>query len=63
MENPKVDFIFGLHIGADRPSNVFGLRGEPIMAVQIRSRLQSREKADTGLNPTKRLTPYSSPLK
>lgn len=32
MENPKVDYVFGLHIDGDLPSRVFGLRGGPIMA-------------------------------
>jgi carboxypeptidase Ss1 len=32
MENPKVDYVFGLHIDGDEKSGVFGLRGGAIMA-------------------------------
>jgi carboxypeptidase Ss1 len=32
MENPKVDYVFGLHISADIPSGAFGIRGGPFMA-------------------------------
>ncbi len=32
MENPKVDFVFGLHIDGDEKSGVFALRGGAIMA-------------------------------
>src|SRR3989449_7014488 len=32
MENPKVDFVFGLHIDGNEKSGVFGFRGGPIMA-------------------------------
>jgi len=32
MENPKVDYVFGLHISSGVPSNVFALRPGPIMA-------------------------------
>src|SRR5712692_11465670 len=32
MEDPKVDFVFGLHIDGDEKSGVFGFRGGAIMA-------------------------------
>lgn len=32
MENPRVDYVFGLHIAADMPSGVYGVRGGPFMA-------------------------------
>src|SRR6266516_1207007 len=32
MNNPKVDYVFGLHISGDQHSSVFGLRGGPIIA-------------------------------
>jgi carboxypeptidase Ss1 len=32
MDNPKVDYVFGLHISGDHPSKQFGFRGGPIMA-------------------------------
>ena len=32
MEDPKVDFVFGLHIDGDEKSGVFALRGGAIMA-------------------------------
>src|SRR5713101_100836 len=36
MENPKVDFVFGLHIDGDEKSGVFGFRGGAIMAAPDR---------------------------
>jgi len=32
MENPKVDYVFGLHIIGDLPAGVFGIRAGPFMA-------------------------------
>src|SRR5437667_739057 len=32
MENPKVDFVFGLHIDGDEKSGVLAFRGGPVMA-------------------------------
>lgn len=32
MENPKVDFVFGLHIDSDEKSGVFGIKGGAIAA-------------------------------
>src|SRR5437660_371575 len=32
MENPKVDFVFGLHIDGDENSGVLAFRGGPVMA-------------------------------
>ncbi len=57
MENPKVDFIFGLHIGADRPSNVFGLRGGPIMAAPDTFKITIKGKGGHGSEPHKTIDP------
>ena len=57
MENPKVDFIFGLHIGADRPSNVFGLRGGPIMAAPDTFKITIKGKGGHGSQPHKTIDP------
>jgi carboxypeptidase Ss1 len=51
MENPKVDYVFGLHIDGELPSNVFGLRGGPIMAAPDSFKMEIQGKGGHGSQP------------
>lgn len=57
MENPKVDYVFGLHISGDLPSSVFGLRGGPIMAAPDSFKMEIRGRGGHGSQPHKTVDP------
>lgn len=57
MENPKVDYVFGLHIDGDLPSNVFGLRGGPVMAAPDSFRMEIRGRGGHGSQPHTTIDP------
>lgn len=57
MENPKVDYVFGLHIDGDLPSNVFGLRGGAIMAAPDSFRIEIHGKGGHGSQPHTTIDP------
>jgi carboxypeptidase Ss1 len=57
MENPKVDFVFGLHISGAYPSRVFGLRAGPIMAAPDSFKITIRGKGGHGSEPHKTIDP------
>ncbi len=57
MEDPKVDFVFGLHIDGDLPSKVFGLRGGPIMASPDSFKIQITGKGGHGSQPHTTIDP------
>ena len=61
MRNPKVDYVFGLHISGSNPSNMFALRPGPIRWLRetfSESGLSGRE--GTALHQMKQLTQYLS---
>ncbi len=57
MENPKVDFVFGLHISGDDKSGVFGLRGGAIMAAPDRFVVKILGKGGHGSAPHQTIDP------
>jgi carboxypeptidase Ss1 len=57
MENPKVDFVFGLHIDGDTPSKVFSLRGGPIMAAPDSFKIIIQGRGGHGSRPHKTIDP------
>ena len=57
MENPKVDFVFGLHIDGGRQSKVFALRGGPIMAAPDAFKITINGKGGHGSEPHKTIDP------
>jgi carboxypeptidase Ss1 len=57
MENPKVDFVFGLHISGNIPSKVFGLRGGPIMAAPDSFKITIKGRGGHGSEPHKTIDP------
>jgi carboxypeptidase Ss1 len=57
MDNPKVDYVFGLHIAGDIPSNTFGLRGGPLMAAPDSFKLKIIGKGGHGSQPHKTIDP------
>jgi carboxypeptidase Ss1 len=57
MENPKVDYVFGLHIAADMPSGVFGIRGGPFMAKPDAFKIRVIGKGGHGSAPHRAIDP------
>jgi len=57
MENPKVDYVFALHVDGDLPSNVFGLRGGPIMASPDSFKIEIHGKGGHGSQPHTTIDP------
>lgn len=51
MKNPKVDFVFGLHISGSEPSGVFALRPGPIMAAPDTFKIRIIGKGGHGSAP------------
>jgi carboxypeptidase Ss1 len=57
MEDPKVDFVFGLHIDGDTPAKVFKLRGGPTMAAPDSFKITIKGKGGHGSEPHKTIDP------
>jgi len=57
MNNPKVDYVFGLHISGDQNSGIFGLRGGPIMAAPDTFKIQIIGKGGHGSAPHQTIDP------
>jgi carboxypeptidase Ss1 len=57
MKDPKVDFVFGLHISGDHPSGVFGFRGGPIMAAPDTFKVRVIGKGGHGSAPHQTIDP------
>jgi len=57
MENPKVDFVFGLHIDGNTPAKVFALRGGPIMAAPDSFKITIKGRGGHGSEPHKTIDP------
>ena len=57
MSNPKVDYVFGLHIDATVPSGVFALRGGPIMAAPDTFSIRIHGRGGHGSEPHKTVDP------
>jgi carboxypeptidase Ss1 len=57
MDNPKVDYVFGLHISGDHPSNLFGFRGGPIMAAPDTFKVRIIGKGGHGSAPHQTVDP------
>lgn len=57
MNNPKVDYVFGLHILTNFPAGVFALRGGPIMAAPDTFRIKVHGKGGHGSEPHKTVDP------
>ena len=51
MKEPKVDYVFGLHISGTEPSNVFALRPGPIMAAPDTFKIRIIGKGGHGSSP------------
>ena len=51
MNDPKVDYVFGLHISGTEPSNVFMLRSGPLMAAPDTFRIRIIGKGGHGSTP------------
>ena len=59
MENPKVDYVFGLHIGGEYPSGSFGLSPGPSWRHLTLSKSKSSDGEDTAPDPTRLLIRFS----
>jgi carboxypeptidase Ss1 len=57
MNNPKVDYVFGLHISGTEPSKVFSLRPGPIMAAPDTFRIRIIGKGGHGSSPHEAVDP------
>jgi len=57
MNNPTVDYVFGLHISGDHNSNVFGLRGGPIMAAPDTFKIRVIGRGGHGSAPQQTIDP------
>jgi carboxypeptidase Ss1 len=57
MINPKVDYVFGLHISGDQNSRVFGLRGGSIMAAPDTFKIRVVGKGGHGSAPHQTVDP------
>jgi carboxypeptidase Ss1 len=57
MNNPKVDFVFGLHIDGDENSAILGFRGGPMMAAPDTFRIKIRGKGGHGSAPHQTVDP------
>jgi carboxypeptidase Ss1 len=61
MNNPKVDYVFGLHISGTEPSKVFSLRPGPLMAAPDTFRIRIIGKGGHGSTPHETVDPiYAS---
>lgn len=57
MRNPKVDYVFGLHIMSDTPSKTFALRGGALMAAPDSFTITVLGKGGHGSQPNKAIDP------
>ncbi len=57
MENPKVDYVFGLHIGGDYPSGTFGTKPGPFMAAPDAFKIRVIGKSGHGSTPHETIDP------
>ena len=57
MSNPKVDYVFGLHISGDQNSGVFGVRGGSIMAAPDTFKIRVIGKGGHGSAPHQTIDP------
>jgi carboxypeptidase Ss1 len=57
MNNPRVDYVFGLHISGTEPSNVFSLRPGPLMAAPDTFRMRIIGKGGHGSAPHEAVDP------
>ncbi len=57
MENPKIDFVFGLHIGGEYPSGTFGVRPGPFMAAPNAFKIRIIGKGGHGSRPHETIDP------
>ncbi len=57
MKDPKVDFVFGLHIEANRKSGVFGVRGGAVAAAPDTFKLRIIGKGGHGSAPHETVDP------
>ena len=57
MRNPKVDYVFGLHIMSDTPSKTFALRGGALMAAPDSFTITILGKGGHGSQPNKAIDP------
>jgi carboxypeptidase Ss1 len=57
MKDPKVDFVFGLHIDGDTPSRVFWLREGSILAAPDTFKIRIKGRGGHGSEPHKTIDP------
>jgi carboxypeptidase Ss1 len=57
MENPKVDYVFGLHIGGEYPSGTFGIRAGPFMAAPDAFKIRIIGRGGHGSRPQETIDP------
>ncbi|MEM3638141.1 MAG: carboxypeptidase CpsA [Conexivisphaerales archaeon] len=57
MDNPKVDYVFGLHITSDYPSGTFAVRGGAMMAAPDSFKIRVIGKGGHGSQPHKTVDP------
>ena len=57
MKNPKVDYVFGLHIWSERPSKTFGIRAGPFMATPDGFEIKILGKGGHGSRPDQTIDP------
>jgi carboxypeptidase Ss1 len=57
MKDPKVDYVFGLHISGDHDSKVFGFRSGPLMAAPDTFKVRIIGKGGHGSAPHKTIDP------
>jgi carboxypeptidase Ss1 len=57
MDNPKVDYVFGLHIGGEYPSGTFGIRGGPFMAAPDAFKIKIIGRGGHGSRPHETVDP------
>ncbi|MGI0090709.1 MAG: carboxypeptidase CpsA [Nitrososphaerales archaeon] len=57
MENPRVDYVFGLHIGGEYPSGTFGIKPGPFMATPDRFEIKIIGRGGHGSRPHETIDP------
>ena len=57
LENPKVDYVFGLHVFSNFPSRTFALRSGPIMAASSTFRIRVLGRGGHGSAPHQTIDP------
>jgi carboxypeptidase Ss1 len=57
MDNPKVDYVFGLHITSDYPSGVFAIRSGAVMAAPDSFKIKVIGRGGHGSQPHKTVDP------